>query len=247
MMVVMGIIGFLSILGYSGVRYLRSSELRDDTTQIAALMKAAQDFATRTGAHHRVVFDLDKQIVRLERCEGDFKLRRGESLEDQMAAQAEAADKVQEDGQIDLARFAADRNLPPEILEAASPEEAAKLAEALTGERIGSTHCLPPDELTGDSKGRGAERKIRAWNGIEVRRMWVQHLEEPVADGLVAVNFFPLGHAEKAIIEIGDESGRYFTLLVHGLSGRVEFREGQLDDPDDHLMRNALGDRVEKR
>jgi hypothetical protein len=38
-----------------------------------------------------------------------------------------------------------------------------------------------------------------------------------------------------------------YTILVHGLTGRVELRDGTLRDPDDHMLRNVLGDKDAER
>jgi hypothetical protein len=60
------------------------------------------------------------------------------------------------------------------------------------------------------------------------------------------VYFFPLGSSEKAVIELtdGDET---FSVLVYGLSGRVELRDGVLRDVNDHMMKNIMGDHDAKR
>ena len=75
--------------------------------------------------------------------------------------------------------------------------------------------------------------------------MHVQHLEEPVTEGEVSINFFPLGHAEKALLEVADDEGTQYTVLLHGLTGRVEVRDGEVD-PDKHMRRNAAGDEVDE-
>jgi hypothetical protein len=138
-------------------------------------------------------------------------------------------------------------NIPPELLAASSPEEATAIAAALAGSRVGTTRCRPPELHTGDADGRGAQRRIRVNEGLRIRRMFVQHLEGAQNAGIVHINFFPLGFAEKAVIEIGDDDGgSAFTLLVHRLTGRVEFREGTVN-ADEHMLRRADGARVDER
>jgi len=48
------------------------------------------------------------------------------------------------------------------------------------------------------------------------------------------------------VIEITDGS-ETFTVLVHGLTGRVELRDGVLKSVDDHMLRNVMGDRDAER
>src|SRR3569623_309780 len=72
------------------------------------------------------------------------------------------------------------------------------------------------------------------------------HRDESVTKGQVAIYFFPLGSSEKSVIEMtdGDET---FSVLVYGLSGRVELRDGVLRDVNAHMMKNIMGDRDLKR
>ena len=51
----------------------------------------------------------------------------------------------------------------------------------------------------------------------------------------------PAGWAEKAIITLGDGRETY-AIYLHGLTGRVEVKDGEPRDPDDHLLRNAKGE-----
>ena len=48
------------------------------------------------------------------------------------------------------------------------------------------------------------------------------------------------------MIELADGSD-VFTVLVHGLTGRVELRDGEMRDPDEHMLRDAEGDKEEER
>jgi hypothetical protein len=38
-----------------------------------------------------------------------------------------------------------------------------------------------------------------------------------------------------------------FSVLVYGLTGRVELRDGVLHDVNDHMLRNAMGNKDAKR
>ena len=103
-----------------------------------------------------------------------------------------------------------------------------------------------PTLPNGDADGRGNERQMNTDDDIKIRRVIVQHLEDPVLDGVVMVHFFPLGNAEKSMVVVGDDDGNYYTLLVHPFTGRVEMRKGEVD-ADDYMRRDAAGNRVEER
>jgi hypothetical protein len=127
------------------------------------------------------------------------------------------------------------------------PETATKRALAIAGHHVADKVCAPvPDPSTGDATGKGWVRPLKTGRGIKFKEIWVQHRDDSVTKGQVAIYFFPLGSSEKAVIEMtdGDET---FTILVYGLTGRVELRDGILRDVNDHMMRNAMGDKDAKR
>ena len=81
LLVVMAVVGLLMALGVRGLRFLRSSSLRDTTTELAAVFRVTYNLATMSATHHRVVFDLDEQTYRIEACEGEVMLRTQEREE----------------------------------------------------------------------------------------------------------------------------------------------------------------------
>lgn len=236
-MVVLALIGLMIAFAYMGVRAASKSDLRENVHQVAAMMRNAQNMAAETGMHHRVVIDLEEQTIRIETCKGQVTMRK--------AAKEIVAD-FKEDRT--LAEIAAERNIPPEMLQAESPEKAIELAGALTGKRLAGARCGLAVRRGGDSQGRGNIRKINGRHAA-IKRVFVQHLEDPVTDGTVMINFFPLGNAEKAIIEIAEKRDKsvQWSLLLHGLTARVEWHKGELRDPNDHMMRDALGERTLER
>jgi type II secretory pathway pseudopilin PulG len=238
LIIVIGVVGLLVGMFYTGVRYISGADLREDTVEVASVLKAAYNMATTSGSHHRVVFDLDEQTYRIEVCEGDIKLHFGDREQLLEKGDIEALEELAENGPEKL--------LPEDLAHIVTPEQAARTAAALTGTRIEEATCVPPELPTGDVDGRGAERAIRTDRDIAIRSIAVQHLEDDQASGIVHINFFPLGRAEKAVIEIGDDDGNRYTLLVHGLTGRVEFSEGRVD-PDDHMLRRADGESMDER
>lgn len=245
LMIVLAVVGMLAMIGYMSVQYLTQGKLREDSTEVAALLRGAHNWAVESGKHHRMMIDIEKGVFWLEVCE-DMQML---SLTDNETAinpfEAEKNASSDEQGPIDLDRIATDQNIPPEMLHAQNPDEVMKVAEAISGKQLGPTRCGPASGITGDAEGRDAMRQLEG--NVKFRRVFVQHLEEPAVDGLVTINFFPLGHAEKAIVELVDDGDNQQSLLVHGLTSRIEFVMGELDDPDDHMMRKASGDKVDDR
>jgi len=57
-------------------------------------------------------------------------------------------------------------------------------------------------------------------NGVHIVRVIVPHEPEPVEEGQAAVYFFPGGQAEHAVIWVGDDNDRIYSVEVHPLTGR---------------------------
>ena len=89
-------------------------------------------------------------------------------------------------------------------------------------------------------------RDGRTTKGIKFKEIWVQHMTDSATKGQVAIYFFPNASAEKAVVELTDGDA-IFSVLVFGMTGRVELRDEALHDVNDHMLRNVMGDRDAKR
>ena len=248
-MIVLAVIGMLSYLAYSGFRVLSSAALVEDTNDLAGVMRRTQALALETGEPVRVVFDLDKQTYWVEACVGSPTMTRGK---EEQKVDPETAQRELEKARDRLS------TLPAGALKAETPEQEASLAAALAGQQVGGKVCYPLDQLpqqlqetmgkvfSGDALGRELRRHVQTGRGVKIKEIWVQHLEDSVTSGQVSVSFFPLGWAEKAIVEISDGSSTH-SILLFGLTGRVEIRDGAMASPDDHMMRNAKGESEAER
>ncbi len=232
-MIALAIIGFMMLVGYMGLRDVRHSDLREDAMKLAATLRMAQTTATQTGAHHRVVFDLEEQMFHIERCEGPIRLERFDPGDE----------PTREELQERLEERVPTGGDAPELLEATSPEESVDIAAALAGVRMGAARCQPVGD---DVFLSGEPHAVRTDRGVEIRNVYAQHLRGPAREGRASINFFPLGTAEKAIVEVGTDR-RAFSLLVHRLSGRVELRTGSLREHEAYMELDAAGDREDER
>ncbi len=231
----LAIIGLLMVVGYMAIRNVTKAALREDATSLTAMLRAAHNMATMSGKQHRVVIDLDHQTMRIEACEGKVKLTKGVRKTEPDPADLPDPKKI----------FGPGSTLPPEIASSVAGKDPLKVAAALQGKQV-PDQCGPPTLPNGDSDGRGDQRRIRTEDGVHIRRVFVQHRDEPALDGVVTINFFPMGYGEKALIEVGHEDGGQFTILVHGLTSRVELKSGEVD-PDEHMRRDGAGDKADQR
>lgn len=259
LIIVIAIIGLFAYVGYSGFRMLTHAALADDVNELTAVMRRSQVLSVEAGVPVRVVIDFDHQQYWVEACTGDPTLRHSKE-EEKVDAEAVA-------GEVAKARERLSA-LPPGALPPGSVEDQAKMALALAGKTVGGRVChelsdagnkkrtkqgevANDDEvdqaLALDSDGRTWHRSFNTGKGVKVREVWVQHLESSVSSGTVSITFFPLGYAEKAIIEVGDDRDDLYSVLIFGLTGRVEVRDGALHNPDDHMLRNVKGEREAER
>lgn len=233
MMIVMAIIGAGMILVRTGFRMITKADLVENATELAAVMTRANQLSIERAEMQRVVFDFEKQAYVVESCQGQMAIMRNEQLE----GDKEAAKAAIERGKQRLSQ------MPADALAAGDPDEATKRAIALGGHHIGDKQCMPATEgVSGDSQGRGWARQLLKDKGIKFKDMYVQHREGAIEKGREAIYFFPNGSAEKAIVELTDGK-ETFSVLVYGLTGRVELVDGVVEHIDDHMLRNAMGNK----
>jgi type II secretory pathway pseudopilin PulG len=236
-MIVLAIIGGLFYVVRSGFRVVTKADLVEDANELTAVMRRASQLAVEHGELHRVVLDFETEAYVVERCEGLTAVARNEQLN----GNDDDTKRAIERGKQRLA------NLPSDALASGDPEEATKRSLALAGHHVADRTCKPAtDSMTGEASGKGWARKLRKDKGIKLKQIWVQHRDDGVTKGQVAIYFFPVGSSEKSVIELTDGS-EVFSVLVYGLTGRVELRDGELRDINDHMLKNAMGDKDAKR
>lgn len=245
LMVVIAIIGMAAYLLRAGLRRVTKADLVEDAVELSAVLKRTNQLAIENGELHRVVIDLDatnpdadeRYDYVVEKCQGSAAIARNEAIRPDEEEVKRAADKGRQ--KLSL--------LPPDALAVGDPDEAMKRTLAVAGHHVADRMCAPASEgFSGDATGKKWGRALRVKQGIRFKQVWVSHRDDRVTKGQVAIYFFPTGNATKSVIEMTDGSEVY-TILVHGLTGAVELRDGTLRDVDDHMLRNVLGGKDAKR
>lgn len=213
-MVTLAIVGLVMGGAVVGLRSLAKSDLRSTAGKLAGAIRYSYDRAISTGSFYRLHFRLDEgeQEYQLERSEARVFLkadkeragRNGRGLDQDQ----EVARQIEEEER----RSGLSKNLPKDLLPPPSPRKAVFEAFKDT--------ALPKVKLT----------------KIHILDVYTPRQEEPYVAGHAYLHFFPDGHTERAVIHLGtdreDEDGQY-TLLVHGLTGRVEVKPGRVAPPRD--------------
>jgi len=213
-----------------------SARLREASVEVLVTLRAAHNMATMTGKHHRVVFDLEHQNYHIEVCEGALKIKRGDT--------EEVVDKDELEKLREKLEHPAMSSASEGLIESDSPEQAMAAAAALAGLRIGTTTCKPAlNTLSGQRATKGNRHILDVKRGISIEEIHVQHLQDPATEGVVSINFFPVGSAEKAVIKVAGKDGEARSILLFGMTARVDTRPGDFD-ADKHMRRNGVGDEV---
>ena len=236
-MIVLAVIGGLFFIVRTGFRTITKADLVEDATQLTAVLRRTSQLAVEHGEMHRVVLDFEKGAYVVEVCQGSTAIQRNERM---TGPNDEETKRALDRGKQRLSQ------LPGDALASGDPEDAAKRAAAVAGHHIADRTCVPAtDTVTGDASGKGWARTLRK-DKVKLKEVWVQHRDESVTKEQVVIYFFPLGGSEKAVIELTDGS-ETFSVLVFGLTGRVELHDGELKDVNDHMLRNVMGDKDMKR
>jgi type II secretory pathway pseudopilin PulG len=64
-------------------------------------------------------------------------------------------------------------------------------------------------------------QSVAVGRGVQIIKLLVPHEPEPVTKGEGSVHFFPGGHSELAVVQLGDGRGGIYSVEVHPLTGRV--------------------------
>ena len=259
LMIVLAIIGLTGTLIRGQYRRFAKADLVENSTELAAVLKRARLLAIEHGELHRVTLDFDRDpdcqpadepkckaqraapdyIV--EVCRGASTIARNEDVRTDGESKRRAVERGNE-------RM---RNLPTNAFAPSDPEEAQRRAIALAGHHIADRQCVPAtDSYTGDSKGRGWARQLakhgrnerNEWGGVHFKEVWSAHRDDNVTKGQIAIYFWPTGSSEKTIVVMND-GGDTITLLVSGLTGRVDLIDGPVQDPRTFMLKNVMGEK----
>jgi type II secretory pathway pseudopilin PulG len=234
-MVVLAIIAGLFVLVRRGFRSVTKADLVDRATELEAVIRRTSQLAIEHAQLHRILIDVDKGAYVVEVCQGEAAIARNETVTTDPDKKKEALER----GKTKLT------TMPADAFAAGDPAEAERRAIALVGTHIADRQCVPVTDLTtGDAQGKRWARKLNSNEAgtIKFKQIFLQHLDEPATKGQVALYFWPMGSSEKADLELTD-GDVVFSVLVYGLTGRVELRDGPLRDVNDHMLKNVMGDK----
>jgi type II secretory pathway pseudopilin PulG len=173
---------------------LAGARLKENTGVIAGAIRDTFARTALLGRSTRLVLDFEQQAWWVEETQGVARLK----------AVKQSVDK---DGKVALNPL--DRRAEGIEADTRDVKEQAKL------------ELLSPPEFVPVPGEFG--QPVRLPSDVRFKRVWVEHLEDFVAAGQVALYFFPGGFTEEAIITLTDDDAgeRTLSIVVQPLTGEV--------------------------
>jgi hypothetical protein len=206
------LMGLMLAITVPSINALSGAELRKTTGMMQGLMRDTYARAALSGHAHRVVFDLDQGAYWVEITQGGIVMPR-KKLEPTREGLGfldpvdERLEGIDGEHADETDRTKIQLYRPPEWTPVPFPGE-DKMDE------------VKPEKLPSD---------------VRIHRIWVDHLEDRVRGGQVAVHFFPGGYTQEAQITLTDDDDgeRTLTLVTQPLTGEVF-----VEDKEPELPRN---------
>jgi general secretion pathway protein H len=190
-----------------------SESLRSSAARLAGTIRASYDTASLTGQIHRLAFDFDGSVVKVEATDRLLSMTGDANPLVRGARNADAPSGLESMFSMMMQSSLAEKGEANED-EDAEPEPPSAL-QALVG-------LAEPPGSVGDATFGPAEDDLALEEGVHLLDVWVQGMDEPVTEGMAYMYFFPQGYTQEAYIHLEDEDGAVFTVRVRGLTGSTE-------------------------
>ena len=214
-LVVVAIMGLLLGAATYGFKAIGRGDLRSSSSKLAGAIRYCFDRSITTGQYYRLVLDLDGNKYWAERSDERMYLSREK---ESSPGKGKAFDQDAYDKQRD--------------------EEDAKERESWgtangANSAIAATLEPPPKPR----RARFQAFKDAALPQVQLKKarledVYTPRQREPYSSGRAYLYFFPDGHTERAVVRLSDGDS-WYSLVLHGLSGRVEIKSGKYDIPRD--------------
>lgn len=187
-----------------------SESLRSSAARLAGTIRASYDAASLTGQIHRLVFDFDSSVVKVEATDQLLSLAGGGNPLARGARNLGAPSGLESMFSMMMKSTLADDGAGEDV----EPEPPSAL-QALAG-------LAEPSGSVGEATFGATENDLKLEQGVHLLDVWVQGMEEPASEGRAYMYFFPQGYTQAAYIHLEDEDGTVFTVKVRGLTGSAE-------------------------
>ncbi len=228
LMVVIAVIGLLMMASSLTLRNLTNSDLRSAASRTAAAMRFAFDRATMTGSTLRLALDLEKGEIWAEATEDRVTLQAGEAQhttkkkQDRRDSSSDKPDPLAGllggalggEGEEGMGAMGID-------VEALTADWKADLAPA----KRSRAHFTPIKSLVG--------KKIKLAKRISIEAVMTPRLTEPTEKGTAHIYFFPQGSSEPAIVHFVDGSEKYYSVVLHPLTGQAKVYPCMIEIPEE--------------
>jgi type II secretory pathway pseudopilin PulG len=193
-------------------------DLRSAAGGLCGTIRAAYDNAALSGQTHRLRFDFQSHVVKVEATEQALAFDE-DSNPLVRGAQAATADPLASlTSTLGIAGMLAgteDANARDDALDELEDQGPPSALSALLGVNR---------EAEGEAQATFASTEHDLDLGADVRLLgiWLQGMREAATEGEIFLYFFANGYTQDAMVYLEDEEGAVFTVRVHALTGKTE-------------------------
>lgn len=190
-MVAVLIVAMFASVLFIGFNTVTRQHMRSACLTLSGAARYAYGRAVAQNSTVRLVFDLDTHQMRFEEAHGRVTLARLDDATREELDEEEGGDNA-----------------------AVDPWAAA---QARLGDTLNPSFGASPFSPVPGSRYEAQELA----DGVLIHRVIVPHEPDPVTEGQASIYFFPGGHTEHAVVWVGDDEDRVYSVEIHPLTGRT--------------------------
>ncbi len=197
------------------------AELRANAGKVAGTVRATYDQAALGGRSYRIAFDIDKQQLRVEvdksRVQGGKGLMALAEMMKGGGGTPGAAPPTPASALKDLGKAG----------ESGSKVEQVQPPKELLGLFGGGAGDDPTAAGLADFESAGHDLSLPS--DAHLMDVWIEGMNQPAADGVAYLQFWPGGYTQEALIHLADNEGTVFTVEVSALTGSTRILDSYVE------------------
>ena len=210
MTITIAIIAMMTAVAIPTLSSVTRLDLRKQSRTLSGLIRATYDDAALTGETHRILFDMEANVVKVQRSASSFQLEPGSNA----LVEASRAETSMTTGLESMLMGAGEGGMM-------ATEDGEDSAESLsTVAALFNINNLQREEgaTSFEDTGMGLE----LGENVSIMDVWTEGTDKPTSEGTVSLVFFPHGFTQDALVHLQDDAGQVFTVKVWSLTGRAE-------------------------
>jgi prepilin-type N-terminal cleavage/methylation domain-containing protein len=215
--ITLAIIALIAAVAIPTIGNVTRLSLRKSSMMLAATVQATYDEAALTGETHRLVFNLQDGVIKIQRSATTFRLEPGSNA---LVAAAKAPTTMGSGLEAMMAGVNLEEGWDePEAKEGEEGSGAAAALFGISGLQSGS----------GTTSFQDTDKSFTLEEGVKIMDVWIEGSDQPITEGEASLIFFPHGYTQDAMVHLEDADSRIFTIKIWSLTGRAEVLAGYVE------------------